>query len=566
MFRKAIRLTVLLFACIRIQAQSIEQMIASKPVIFSGNVDVSTTFYHASGIPNRYLPFNYVVSGSPVISLYGMQVPFSFVVGKQQSSFMQPFNQFGLSPTYKWITVHGGYRNLTYSPLTLAGHTFLGAGVDLMPGKFRFSAMYGQFNKATPLDTAQSLYLSNFSYKRTGMTVRVGYGTDNNYFDLIALKAKDDASSVAQGKKLSDTLGITPAENTVTGYSMKISLWKQRLTFESDGALSLYTNDINSPPVQDSAYEKDIKRVSNFVKINISSELYGAIQAGIRYKMKNFSVRFLYRYVEPGYQSMGAYFLNNDLENYTIAPAFTVLKNRIRFSGSLGIQRDDLNNAKRAKASKVIGSANLNTDITERLGLDCSFSNYSVNQTVKTIRFADSLKLVQSSRQLSFMPRYLIPGAVISQNILFAANLSQAKELNPERLDSANGDINTNNYMLNYQINFIAQRASAFVSLNHTQMKSQLLTDGNMGITLGLTKGLLKNKLNLSATGGYLFGKRNDEKSTILTSTLQGRYNFYGRHALRLNAYYLGNTPKSPSASFPKYTETRAEIGYGYSF
>src|SRR5262245_28635010 len=121
---KAIRLTVLvlLFAFTRIQAQNIEQMISSKPVIFSGNVDISTTFYNASGIPNRYLPFNYVLSGSPVISLYCMQVPFSFVIGKQQSSFMQPFNQFGLSPTYKWITVHGGYRNLTYSPLTLAGH------------------------------------------------------------------------------------------------------------------------------------------------------------------------------------------------------------------------------------------------------------------------------------------------------------------------------------------------------------------------------------------------------------------------------------------------------------
>src|SRR6187402_1020712 len=87
------------------RAQQVESMLSSKPVVLSGNVNVTTIFYDARGIPNRYLPFNYVISGNPVLSLYGMQIPVSFVIGKQQSSFMQPFNQFGLSPTYKWITV-----------------------------------------------------------------------------------------------------------------------------------------------------------------------------------------------------------------------------------------------------------------------------------------------------------------------------------------------------------------------------------------------------------------------------------------------------------------------------
>lgn len=72
-------------------------------------------------LPDRYLPFNYVITGAPVLSLYGMQIPVSFVIGRQQSSFTQPFNQFELSPSYKWVTVHAGYRNLTFSPYTLTG-------------------------------------------------------------------------------------------------------------------------------------------------------------------------------------------------------------------------------------------------------------------------------------------------------------------------------------------------------------------------------------------------------------------------------------------------------------
>ena len=548
-------------------AQQVEQMIKSKPLTFSGSFDATAIFYAADGIPNRYLPFNYVITGSPVVSLYGVQIPFSFIIGKQQSSFTQPFNQFGLSPSYKWITVHAGYRNLTWSPLTLGGHTFLGAAIELNPGKLRLGAMYGQLNKATALDTTQSLYFSNFNYRRKGMALRVGYGTDQNFFDLIALKAKDEEGSLkGTHKGMADSLGVAPAENIVTGYNMRISLYKNRITFESDGALSLYTHNINAPPVQDSAYEKDIQRVSDFVKVNTSSELYGAIQASLRYKSKYFSIRLQYRYIEPGYQSMGAYFLNNDLENYTIAPAFTAWKNKVRFSGSLGFQRDDLSSNKRAKAKKVIGSANLSLDLTQQLGIDMGFSNYSVNQTVKTIRFADSLKVVQSSRQFSFIPRYSFSNGNLLHNITLAANLSQAKELNPVRETAANSDINTSNYMLSYQANFIREAASAFISLNRTEMKSDLLRDANQGITIGGAKSWTGNKLNLNASTGFLLSKRNDEKGKVLTGSLQARYQFYGPHSLKVTGYYTGNRPDHPSDSYPKFTEWRTEVGYGFSF
>jgi hypothetical protein len=565
--RVTVTTIMILLICSAGYTQQVEQMIKAKPVGFSGSFDATTIFYGADGIPNRYLPFNYVITGSPTLSLYGIQIPFSFIIGKQQSSFTQPFNQFGLSPSYKWITLHAGYRNLTWSPLTLGGHTFLGAAVELNPGKFRLGAMYGQLNKATALDTTQTLYFSNFNYRRTGMAARIGYGTEQSFFDLIALKAKDEEGSLKGAHKgMADSLGVAPAENIVTGYNMKISLWKNRIIFESDGALSLYTNDIDALPVADSAYEKDIEKISRIVKVNTSSELYGAIQASIRYRSKFFSVRLQYRYIEPGYQSMGAYFLNNDLENYTIAPSFTAWKNRIRFNGSLGFQRDDLNGNKRAKARKVIGSANLSADLTQQLGLDLGFSNYSVNQSVKTIRFADSLKVVQSSRQISVMPRYTFSTGKLLHNILLAANLSQARELNPSRESALNADINTSNYMLTFQTNFPEAAASAYLSLNHTEMKSDLITDANHGLTIGGSKAWFRNKLNLSASTGYLLSKRNEEKGKILTGSVQAKYQFYGPHMLKLVGYYTGNRPDMNTAAYPRFTEWRVEAGYGFSF
>ncbi|MBS1598598.1 MAG: hypothetical protein JST75_10275 [Bacteroidetes bacterium] len=550
----------------RLHAQQVEQMIHAKPFVLSGSVDATAIFYNANGIPNRYLPFNYVITGSPVISIYGWRIPFSFIIGKQQNSFSQPFNQFGMSPTYKWITVHAGYRSLNFSPFTLAGHTFLGGGVELNPGKFRFAVMYGQFNKATSLDTAQSLYFSNFSYRRTGGAIKIGYGTQNNFIDLIALKAKDDPSSIKMSKGFIDSSGITPAENTVVGYNMRLSIWKQHLSFESDGAMSLYTNDINSPLVQDSSFDNDVKKISRIVRVNTSSELYGAIEAAIRYKTRNFSLRFQYRHIDPGYQSMGAYFLNNDLESYTVAPSFTLFKSRLRFSGSLGIQHDDLAKSKRARSKKIIGSANLSAEITRQFGIDLSFSNYSINQTVKTIRFADSLKLVESSRQFSITPRYTIAGTSVAHSIVFSANINQARELNPARIDSVSGDINTTNYVLNYQLNLVEHNTSFFISLNQTAMKGDQLTDQNMGATVGASKSWKKGKITISASGGYLLSKRNEEKGKIITASLQSRYNFYKKHALHLTAYFTSNTPDQPTSYYPKYSESRVEVGYGFSF
>jgi hypothetical protein len=97
-------------------------------------------------------------------------------------------------------------------------------------------------------------------------------------------------------------------------------------------------------------------------------------------------------------------------------------------------------------------------------------------------------------------------------------------------------------------------------------MKSPLITDGNDGITLGFSKSCWKNKLNCSLSGGYLFSKRNEDKGTILTSSFQGRYTFWGKHQFRVSAFYTGNTPSSPTPDYPNYSESRAEIGYGFSF
>jgi hypothetical protein len=549
-------------------AQDLGQLKNQKPFQLSGGIDARAIFYYASGIQGRYLPFNYLISGSPVVSLYGVQIPLYFSFSKQQSTFTQPFNQFGMSPRYKSLTMHAGYRNLQYSPFTLAGHTFLGGGVDWTPRKWRLSAMYGRFNKATVLDTLQGVYIENFSYRRTGAAFKIGYGTSANFFDLIALHAKDhDPTTGVEDRRFLDSLRVFPAENLVNGYQMRLSFFKNKMIFESDGSLSLYTADARPGVVEDSLELYNVKVIDQLTTINSSSELYGAFQASLSYKVKLMSVRLQYRYVEPNYKSMGAYFLNNDLENVTISPSLILGRGKVRFTGSLGLQRDNLQKLKSATSRRVIGAANLSAEFTEHLGLDLSYTNFSNSQRARTVRFADSLRVAQSTQNFSVTPRFIRTSGLHSNSVLLSFNYNQFEEFNANRLlEETGSDIVTQTYFATYQHGFLASRASLFANVNYAKLGNDLIEDINTGLTVGGTKSMLSSKILLSLSSAYIISERNGVKGKILNESLQARYGIDRHNNISLMMIFLGNYPDEESELMRKFTEMRIEVGYGLNF
>src|SRR5690606_11056010 len=107
---KSVLFLCLLIACVGVIAplygQDLSSLKGQQPFGFHGGLELRGIYYHANGIANRREPFTYLLSGSPTISLYGWSIPFSFAVSKDERSFRQPFNQFGMSPRYKWMTLH----------------------------------------------------------------------------------------------------------------------------------------------------------------------------------------------------------------------------------------------------------------------------------------------------------------------------------------------------------------------------------------------------------------------------------------------------------------------------
>lgn len=192
--------------------------------------------YAASGIDSRRDPYSYYASGNIAVSLYGWSVPLSFALSNQSVTYQQPFNQYGIHPSYKWATGHIGYSSMSFSPYTLNGHIFKGVGLDLAPGdKFRFSAMYGRMLRAVQPDTTSGKG-STPSYKRMGYGFKAHYGNAKYFGELSLFHAKDDSASI---RYIPEEENILPQENLVVSIGGGVTFF-QKILLKGELASSAY--------------------------------------------------------------------------------------------------------------------------------------------------------------------------------------------------------------------------------------------------------------------------------------------------------------------------------------
>lgn len=564
-----VHLVVFCWLCVSpglLAAQDFTNITQEKPIAFSGGLSLRGLFYNANGIANRMEPFNYFVSGTPTVSLYGWTIPVSFTWSRRQTVFQQPFNQVGFSPTYKWITLHAGYRNVTFSPYTLAGHTMLGGGVELNPGKLRFGLMYGRLNRATVIDTT-NMSLVPFSFSRKGLAAKLGYGTPNQFIDISFLHARDDSTSMSTA--ITGFGQVTPAANSVLGYRAKYTLFKQ-LFVESDGAISLLTRDVNSMLAADSIPDKTLRNMSNLLHINGTSEWFLAFSAGLGYQGKHFGISTNYRRIEPGFTSMGAFFFNNDIENLTLNPSYNHPSGKFRINVNAGIEQDNVRLQKEATSKRFIAAGNMGFELSQKLGMDINFNNFSNNQRPNTLRFADSLKIVQTTRTVGIMPRYTISTPDRVQLFFLSANFSSMNDYNSffeNNPDMPSRNIRSGQYLLNYSLSLPQRRIAINASLNYTDLNSEMVKNSYQGISVGGNYLLLNNKLTTGTTLSYLLGKTNDNKSNILSGSLNLGYTINKLQSIRAMVYFTNNNAGSAITGMnPSFSETRGEIAYLFNF
>lgn len=555
--------SAMFFISLKSYSQDIEQINLKKPVSFHGNLNLQLEYYRAKGIPARQKEFSWLINGNPVLTILGVDLPFSFVFSNFENRYYQPFNQFGLSPRYKWVTLHLGYRNLTYSRYTLAGHRMLGAGFDLNPKKFRIGFMYGQLRRSASIDStmnANPLYIRPTpTYKRLGMAGKIGYGTNKNFVDLIAFKGWDKTSSL--DSKLKDS--IQPAENTTIGINSKVT-FLQKMTWMVDIGLSAYT--LNRLDRLDSTGSKKAwpRSVMGFlVKDKQSSDYYFAGETRLGYQEKVWGAQLIFKRIDPGYQSMGAYFFQNDVQEFSLANNFKLDSGKLNINTNIGFQIDNLKQQKTSTSKRFIGSANINYMPTQKFGVNFNYSNTGITNNPLITSPGDEL-FKQINNSLMLMPYWIWVNEKYVRNLNIILSFQSLST--PHSYIGSTPAQNTFTAAANYNHTWIRTGISANGALNYMNTKTVAGDVGSYGGTIGGTAPLIKRKLLINASGTYnqnMF--KGIENGHTVRATLGFTVPVGTHHNFQLLGNYLDNTSKDVTL-IQNFNETNVQFIYGLTF
>jgi hypothetical protein len=528
------------------------------PLEFGGGISADFGVYSASGVAARQSPLGWTVAGDATPSIVGISLPFSFVLSQNERSFRQPFNQFGISPSWRWATLHLGFRNLSWSPYTVGGHTFLGAGVELNPGILRLGAMYGRLRRAVAEDTATAPPDSvdqEPTFRRTGWAVKLGLGRPSNFVDLVFVKAADDSTSLPR-RPLYTVL--MPAENAVLGLTTRQQIGRA-LVFDLDAGASVFTRDQSAQAIDfDNATLKALSRV---IQPRVSTKYFFAGRTGLTLTLGGFTAVAQYERVEPEYQSMAANPITTDLSRVSLAPALRLWSDRLSLSGSVGSQRDNLLGTKRATTTRLIWSAGAGIYPTANLGLDVRYANYGTSQAAGTAPVSDSTRLDQVNQSLSVTPRWTFVTGAAAHSLSLSYNRTGLADANGYTQAANNSSASV--AALSYGVGTAAFSASAAA----TWAASRADTSGTnvAGLALTGTKPLLGNRLNLSLVPALSWTSvGGSPAATTLTVRADASFRPWPAHTFRAGLSFTSNRATLPGIE--SFSEFKFTTGYGFSF
>jgi len=552
----------IIITAFNVLSQDVEQVIKSRPFRLTGGLNTSATFY-ASNSENKRDPFIWIINGNMNLNFYGVvDAPFSFMISKENKTFNQPsYKQFGISPKYKALTVHLGYRAMNFSQFTMSGIQFLGGGIEYAPKNkpFAIKGFYGRFAQAVQYQSIAS-YDPNAivlqpAFERWGYGSMVTIGKKGQFVDFIFFKAIDDKNSI----NVPDTIdNLKPVENFVLGINTRNKITKD-LNFRFEFALSALSTDIRQPEINQETYSYS-NNLGFLFSPRTSSQFNKVFNTGLDYKFRFANVGVSYKRIDPEFKSLGTSFINNDIEEITANLATSFFKNKMSFSGNFGTQKNNLDNAQLTTNKRFITSANLTYLATQKLNFVASLSNFNTNSTPTQVYLVDSIKYSQATSNFGLTTNYNFGDTTLQQGITFLTSYQMGNTLNKSGTavtDISNTFFNTN---LMYRLGFIPQKMSVFVSVNYSSFKSEGITTNSVGPTIGLTQQFLQGKLKIGLNSTYL-STTGTNTSSLINVRAYGNYSVNKHHSFKLGVSVLNK-----NANNTDVTQFQGNVAYAFVF
>ena len=560
------------FACT--WSQDLEGIGLDNGVKVNGSVNLSTIGYYAHGLEQRRDPFNWFATGNVNLNLFGYNAPFSFSYSNANKNFSQPFNQFSFQPQYKWVRTYVGYNSMTFSNYTLAGHVFLGAGVDLSPGRWRISAMYGRLKKAVPFDLNDSLQYYSAAYKRMGYGLKVGYEHNGNLIEGNIFTAKDDERSIPFTIQEAN---LTPMENLAMGFHVR-KTFLRRFFVDAEYAVSALNKDLRAQTSEhDSIPGSETHNIiKGLLPENATSRYYDALNASLGYQGNWYAVQLKYERIAPEYQTLGAYFFNNDMRNITVAPSVRLLKNTLNLSANVGLQENNLDRSRASTTARTVGSLNVNYLPNESWNFTLTYSNFSSYTNIRPQpdpffqNSLDTLNFYQVSQTTNATVVRSFGNNERPQNVMLNVSYQKASD----NAGYAAGDQQSDFISSNVAYSFSVAPSGTTVAISGNVYKTHAVGVNSTywGPTLSITKALMEKQVRLSWASSYNeTSGTNMQSSPVFNNRINLTYTplpedagSQSPHNLSLGVNVLNRLKDTEQQR--AFSEYIATLNYSYSF
>jgi len=550
---------MILITSINALAQDIESLVKAPLLTTSGGISMSqiTTLTPGDSAVNDN-PYALYLAGNLSLNLFGtVSVPLSFAYTNQQlsKSVSLPFNRFSIAPSYKWVKVYAGYTSMQFSPYSLAGHELFGGGVELTPDNgFKISAVYGRLQKQSFGEDG-----ADPAFKRMGGGFAVEYKKDRYEVGINVFKAQDVLSSRYLAQP--DSMDVMPEDNLTGSVKVGINFIKD-LQLSAEYGISALNRNINS---NGNATGNSFQ----LLKTDGDLAVYHALKAGLTYTKNIGSIGATYERVDPNYTTMGAYYMTNDYENITANFSTSIIKKfNIALNG--GYQRDNLEKQKNNTSSRVIYSANISSNLTEKLNLSLNLSNLQsyvyindvYSQVTQTNEFQnlDTLNVTQLNYTMSFNSSYVLQSSKEKRQSV-SLNLMYQKSAEAQQYSRFSGN-DIYNTSVSYQLSLLPIKfnASTSVSYNDNKMSGN---DYMQAFTYNLSlqktffsdlrSGLIGTYSNMSNPAGKL--------SDVINLRLSESYLLAKKHNFNLSFIMLYS-----ESALKSRTQYSVNLSYAYNF
>jgi len=332
---------------------------------------------------------------------------------------------------------------------------------------------------------------------------RIGVGrSGGSYIDFIFLKAKDDPNSIEppvteiryDGDTLVDSLEtVLPQENVVAGIKGGLSLAKGAVKIGGELSANALTRDLRSMPMSVPNYPEWANII---MEPKLSTSVDFAANVGVDISFSSTSFSGSYKYVGPGYNSLGSPYLTSDIQGFSLSASQGLWNNQVSLNASFDKAQDNLLGLKSATTTTLVASFNIFIAVGMLPYISFGYNSYSLHNDDPN----DSLRVdnITQSYTANTGTSFNLMGMEHSLNLSYS--LQRYRDRSPFAWLSSNYDLSM--WMFSFNTNFKIPLSLSW-SFGLSQNRSEAgdyedIYSGNVSLSYRMFGDKLSNSLDIN--------------------------------------------------------------------